>query len=100
MSRNTKQTDDTADEPLTNGELNVEETAEQQETAKQTIPNGDVTIKTDEKTPEKNSEFRIIRHLGGIQVATGSTATFSVLSSGAVDKVCCLGSSNLTNTVL
>uniref|UniRef100_A0A1I7VVS1 non-specific serine/threonine protein kinase n=1 Tax=Loa loa TaxID=7209 RepID=A0A1I7VVS1_LOALO len=79
--------DDAANEPLTNGELTVKETTEQQETSDQTILNGVVTTNTGGKTSEKDGEFRILRHIRGIQVVSGSTATFSVLSSGAVDEV-------------
>ncbi|EJW82988.1 hypothetical protein WUBG_06102 [Wuchereria bancrofti] len=80
-------TDDAGGEPLTNGDLTAKETAKQPEAANQTILNGDVTNNMCGKTLEKDGQFRIIRHLGGVQVASGSTAIFSVLSSGAVDEV-------------
>lgn len=79
--------DNAADKPLTNGELTVKEDAQQHKTADETFLNGDLTTSTGEETSEKNDEFRIIRHLGGVQVASGSTAIFSVLTSGEVDEV-------------
>ncbi|KAK6110371.1 Fibronectin type III domain family protein [Brugia pahangi] len=79
--------DNAVAEPLTNGELTAKETAKQPETAIQTILNGDVMNNMGGKTLEKDGQFRIIRHLEGIQVASGSTAIFSALSSGAVDEV-------------
>lgn len=83
-------------EPLTNGELTVE-AAGQNQIAVKVIPNGDVISNMSEKAPEKDGEFRIIRHLRGVQVACGSITTFSVLSSGSADKVCYLENFNLTD---
>uniref|UniRef100_A0A915Q578 non-specific serine/threonine protein kinase n=1 Tax=Setaria digitata TaxID=48799 RepID=A0A915Q578_9BILA len=80
------ETDDTANEPLVNGELFAEETRQKRGTAEQTMPDGHT--RASERTLGKaNKSLQIIRHLEGLQVASGSAASFSVLASGSVDKV-------------
>ncbi|OZC09937.1 hypothetical protein X798_03043 [Onchocerca flexuosa] len=87
VKKSTTGTDNAADKPLTNGEMTIREGAQQHKTADQTILNGDLPTSRGEETSAKNDEFRIIRHLGGVQVTFGSTAIFSVLTSGDVDEV-------------
>lgn len=69
---------------LTNGELTEEETIQQQ----QPIPNGDVLVEKSKKISEEMDEpLRIVRHLEGLHVSSGTTATFLASASGTADEV-------------